>query len=126
MASSERSALPDLPPLLRGLSAPPGADPLPIAARLASEGTDPGLIVHDLGDAHLRAALVLAPEVPLGQAITVLVAAMNGLADSLGALAPAETAVQFDWPCGIRINGGRCGSFRAAALRYSSTRERAQ
>lgn len=42
-------------------------------------------------------------------------AAANGFADAFGALAPSGVAAQFDWPGDIRINGGRCGTLRAAA-----------
>lgn len=106
---------PSFPPLLRGAPLAPGADPLHAAARAARAGTDAGLVVHAEAADRMAAAIVLAPEVPLGRALSVLLAIENGLADAIGALAPPEVAVHLDWPGGLRVNGARCGGFRAAA-----------
>lgn len=101
------------PPLLRGEVAP--ADPFAKAVSAATLGCDPGLIVHNGGGETLSAALVLAPEAPLEDAMGMVFAAMLGLSDALGALAPPEVAVHMVWPGGLRVNGARCGGFRAAA-----------
>lgn len=111
MASSEPGA-PSLPPLFRGEAA---EDAFGTAVARARAGTDPGLVTHRIRPDHLSAALVLAPEAPLGDAMAMVLAAANGFADAFGALAPAEVACQFDWPGGIRINGGLAGRLRAAA-----------
>ena len=103
---------PSLPPLFRG---EPAQSPLETAVRRAREGTDPGLVAFHASDDRLVAALVLAPEAPLEDAMAMILAAANGFADAFGALAPSEVACQFDWPGGIRINGARCGALRAAA-----------
>lgn len=114
MGSSEASlAEPSLPPLLRGEAT--SGDPFARAVARANDGADPGLIVHRVLPDHLSAAILLAPEVPLAQAMAMVFAAANGFADAFGALAPAEVAAQFDWPGGLRINGGLCGGLRAAA-----------
>jgi BirA family biotin operon repressor/biotin-[acetyl-CoA-carboxylase] ligase len=113
MASSENHAAPSLPPLLRGEAAT--GDVLALAASRARAGTDPGLVVHDIGAERLASALVLAPEVPLEDAMASVFAVANGFADAFGALAPPEVACQFDWPAGLRVNGGLCGKLRAAA-----------
>ena len=63
----------------------------------------------------MRAAILLAPETPLSQAISVSFAASLGLNDALGALAPPEVAVHLEWPDRLRVNGALCGRFRAAA-----------
>lgn len=103
---------PSLPPLFSGEAS---AAPFALAVTRAKEGTDPGLVTYRVTEAHLSAALVLAPEAPLEDAMAMLLVAANGFADAFGALAPSEIACQFDWPGGIRINGARCGSLRAAA-----------
>lgn len=105
---------PQFPPLLAGMAAGP-ANPFVVACDQARKGVDPGLLVWSVGSERLRAALVLTPETPLREAMAGFAAAAVGLQNALGALAPAETAVQFDWPDGIRINGGLAGCLRAAA-----------
>ncbi|MEC7376476.1 MAG: biotin/lipoate--protein ligase family protein, partial [Pseudomonadota bacterium] len=52
---------------------------------------------------------------PLEEAIQAVYVAQIGLAESLGALAPPEVPVQFDWPDRIKVNGALCGSVRFAA-----------
>ncbi len=114
MALSEETleTEPSLPPLFRGRVA---SDPFAAAVAEARAECDPGLITHNIRPDHLTAAVVLAPESPLRDAVAMVLALGNGFADAFGALAPSETACQFDWPSGIRINGARCGSLRAAA-----------
>ncbi|MEX5727194.1 BirA family biotin operon repressor/biotin-[acetyl-CoA-carboxylase] ligase [Rhodovulum iodosum] len=104
---------PSLPPLMTGEAT--DGDPLTVAVARARAGTDAGLVVHRVRPDRLSAALVLAPEAPLGEAMAMVFAVANGFADAFGALAPSEVAVHFDWPGGIRINGARCGAIRAAA-----------
>lgn len=104
---------PSFPPLFSG--EPTGSDPFVTAIERAREGTDAGLVVHRVRPDRLSAAIVLAPEDPLEDAMAMVFAAANGFADAFGALAPSEVAAHFDWPGGIRINGARCGGLRAAA-----------
>jgi BirA family biotin operon repressor/biotin-[acetyl-CoA-carboxylase] ligase len=106
---------PSFPPLLRGEEAMPGMDPFAKAVASAALGTDPGLICWADDPARLSAAIVLAPEAPLGRAIGITFAVAHGLGDALGALAPPEVAVHYVWPRGIKVNGGDCGVLRAAA-----------
>ncbi len=106
---------PVLPPLYRALAAPQGTDPVALAAARAELGADPGLLVHGIGADAMAAAVVLAPERPLAKAMAALVAAEIGFQNALGALAPPEVAVEFDWPDRIRINAGIAGRFRALA-----------
>ncbi|MEM7498861.1 MAG: biotin/lipoate--protein ligase family protein [Pseudomonadota bacterium] len=106
---------PLLPPRLRGERAPLGQAPMARAVAQAAIGIDPGLVVWQFDANTLEAALVLAPEEPLSSAMAALFAVELGLGDALGALAPPEVAVHYDWPGGIRINGGRAGRFEAAA-----------
>lgn len=103
------------PPLMRGEPTPPGVHPMVAAARVAAAGCEPGLIVHTDGGPVLSAALVLAPEAPLGDAMAMSFAAALGLSDALGALGPPETAIHLEWPARFRLNGASCGGVRAAA-----------
>lgn len=106
---------PVFPPLLRGEEAPPGQDPMVKAAAQAALGTDPGLISWRIDSGELRAALVLAPETRLAEAMQATFAVALGFGDALGALAPPEVAVHYDWPAGFRVNGAECGRMRAIA-----------
>lgn len=106
---------PGFPPAFKGEAASDGADPFRSAVDHARKGTDAGLIIHRIRPDHLSAALVLAPETALRDAMVMVLVAAVGFADGLGALAPPEVAVQFDWPGGFRINGAGCGGLRAAA-----------
>lgn len=103
------------PPLFRGETAPPAVDPFAQAISTAALGCDPGLIVHNEGGDRMIAALVLAPDAPLADAMAMAFAAALGFSDALGALAPPEVGVHFDWPAVIRINGAKAGRIRAAA-----------
>lgn len=106
---------PRFPPMLRGKETLPGTDPFAKAVAEAALGTDPGLIVWEPSAEALRAALVLAPEAPLERSVGIAFAVALGLGDAIGALAPPEVAVHYEWPDGIRINGGLCGRLRVAA-----------
>lgn len=101
------------PPLMWGEAA--NGDALDHACRRALLGCDAGLIAHKLGDTQMQAALVFAPEVPLRNAMAMLPLCGVGFQNALGALAPPEVAVHLGWTGDIRINGARCGRFRAAA-----------
>ncbi|WP_299629437.1 biotin/lipoate--protein ligase family protein [uncultured Tateyamaria sp.] len=81
----------------------------------ATLGCDAGLIAYKLGADAVEAALVFAPEVPLRTAMAMLPLCGVGLQNALGALAPPEVAVHLEWQGGIRVNGARCGAFRAMA-----------
>ncbi|MFY0616270.1 DUF4444 domain-containing protein [Shimia sp.] len=106
---------PQFPPLFEGLALSGAADPFAKAQMQATLGCDAGLVVHNLGADHLRAAIVFAPEVVLSDAMPVLICCAIGFQNALGALAPPEVAVHLEWPGGIRINGARCGRLRVAA-----------
>lgn len=104
--------VPAFPPMMKGLAAGP-ANPFTIACDQAARGVDAGMISWSLSGDRLRAALVLAPEVPLVRAMAGMVACEVGFQNAFGVLAPSETALQFEWTGGIRLNGGHVGGFRA-------------
>ncbi|MFK7945548.1 MAG: biotin/lipoate--protein ligase family protein [Paracoccaceae bacterium] len=106
---------PSFPPLLTGEKAPAGIDPFEKARVAAMMGCDAGLVIWaDRADA-LSAAIVLAPEQPLADAISVMFAPAIGFVDALGALGPPEVAIHHVWPGGFRVNGALCGGLKVAA-----------
>jgi biotin-(acetyl-CoA carboxylase) ligase len=106
---------PRFPPLMSGRAVTGTAHPFDEACRLADAGCDAGLIVHNITADRLMAALVMAPEVPLEDAMAMLPACGVGFQNALGALSPPEVAVHLQWDGGLRINGALCGQLRVAA-----------
>ncbi|OEY66428.1 biotin/lipoate--protein ligase family protein [Marinobacter sp. X15-166B] len=106
---------PQFPPLLTGEVVPRHSDPFNKAVSRAIAGVDSGSVFYSEADDSLNAALVLAPETPLEDAIQAVYVAQIGLAESLGALAPPEVPVHFQWPDRIKVNGALCGNIRFAA-----------
>jgi biotin-(acetyl-CoA carboxylase) ligase len=106
---------PSFPPLMSGLAVTGAIAPFDKARAMAALGCDAGLVVHNVTERTLAAALVMAPEVPLAQAMAMLPACGVGFQNALGALAPPEVAVHLEWAGGIRVNGARCGRLRVAA-----------
>lgn len=106
---------PQFPPLLSGVAVPKHTDPFGKAVSSAIAGVDSGTIFYSEAADTLRAALVLAPETPLEIAIQAVYVAQIGLAESIGALAPPEIPVHFQWPDRIKINGAVCGGVRFAS-----------
>ncbi|WP_341581224.1 biotin/lipoate--protein ligase family protein [Marinobacter metalliresistant] len=109
------SESPQFPPLFTGKALPKHTDPFDKAVSRAIAGVDSGTIFYSEAVDTLRAALVLAPETPLEEAIQAVYVAQIGLAESLGALAPPEVPVHFAWPDRIKVNGAVCGGVRFAA-----------
>lgn len=115
LSGSATEEAPSFPPLLRGEAVRAGQSVLETGIARAERGIEPGLVIWANSPDHLAASMILAPEVALADALPATFALMLGLGDALGALAPPEVAVHFDWPGGVRVNGARCGTFRAAA-----------
>lgn len=108
------TAHPQFPPLLTGMAVA-GLDPFVQAQSEARRGVDAGLVLYDVQPDVLRAAIVLAPEVPLARAMAMLPVCQIGLQNALGVLAPPEIAVHLDWSGTLRVNGAQCGMFQVAA-----------
>lgn len=106
---------PNFPPLFSGLAVTGATHPFDAARAMAAQGCDAGLIVHNITANHLMAALVMAPEVPLAEAMVMLPTCGIGFQNALGALAPPELAVHLEWAGGLRLNGASCGRLRVAA-----------
>ena len=109
------TARPALPPLLRPLAATPDRDPFERCLEIAAEGTEAGTVVWSIGQDNCECAVVLAPEQPLDPSRTIVLIAMLGLADALGAMVPPMVAVTFGWPDRIEVNGGVVGGVRFAS-----------
>ncbi|SDK56823.1 biotin/lipoate--protein ligase family protein [Aliiruegeria lutimaris] len=107
--------LPVFPPLFHGHPVSGATDPFAKACAQALLGCDSGLVAYNIGADTLKAAIVLAPEMPLEQAMSAFIACGVGFQNALGALAPPEVAVHLAWDGGIRVNGAGCGRLRAAA-----------
>jgi biotin-(acetyl-CoA carboxylase) ligase len=106
---------PSFPPLLSGHAVTGATHPFDAARAMAASGCDAGLILHKITADRLMAAFVMAPEVPLEEAMAMLPACAVGLQNALGALGPPEIAVHLDWDGGMRVNGASCGRLRVAA-----------
>jgi biotin-(acetyl-CoA carboxylase) ligase len=106
---------PTFPPLLVGAPVTGREDPFDRACALAARGCDGGTVVYNLQADRLRAALIVAPEVPLEHAMAMQPVCGVGFQNALGALAPPEVAVHLTWDGEIRVNGATCGRIAVAA-----------
>lgn len=102
----------EFPPLLTGLAV--AGDPFEMACD-AAETAEPGTVFFNPEEDNCRAAILLAPEVPLGQAVSVAFAVLLGMNDAIGALGPPEVAVHLEWPGTFRVNGAACGGMTVRA-----------
>jgi BirA family transcriptional regulator, biotin operon repressor / biotin---[acetyl-CoA-carboxylase] ligase len=105
---------PVLPPLLRPFAATPDRHPFERCLGLAAEGADAGTLLWSTGQDACEGAIVLAPEQPREPSLPVVLIAMLGLGDALGAMVPPMVAVTFGWPDRIEVNGGVVGGVRFA------------
>ncbi|MFD1694697.1 biotin/lipoate--protein ligase family protein [Roseibium aestuarii] len=104
-----------LPPLLTSRPVVPPQDPFASALEaLRMDATEAGDLFWSVRDDRLDYALVLAPEVGPQQARHMIFVAMVAAADALGAIAPPELAITWDWPLGLFANRGRVGKVRLA------------
>ena len=106
---------PVFPPLLKPLAVTPDLDPFERAVKLAAEGAEAGTLLWSIGQDTCQCAVVLAPEQALEPSLPIVLIAMLGLADGLGALVPPMVAVTFGWPDRIEVNGGVAGGVRFAS-----------
>jgi biotin-(acetyl-CoA carboxylase) ligase len=110
--TSSKPAL-DLPPPFRLVTLREVGDAFAHATRVAAE-EGAGTLVY-VGRFDLAEfAVVLEPEEPLKTARRALYAGLTALADALAVHAPPERPITFDWPDGVRVNGGLVGGARLA------------
>ena len=111
----------EFPPLLTGVAVP--GDPMLAALESVSREVEPGTVFYGADPDTIQAAIVLAPEEPLGSALRAGFAVTLGLNDALGALAPPEVAVHLVWPDRIKVNGALCGRLLAKASTENAAAE---
>ena len=112
LRKSSKPAL-DLPPPFRLVTLREVGDAFAHATRVATE-EGAGTLVY-VGRFDLAEfAVVLEPEEPLKTARRALYAGLTALADALAVHAPPERPITFDWPDGVRVNGGLVGGARLA------------
>ncbi|WP_282609824.1 biotin/lipoate--protein ligase family protein [Pelagibius sp. Alg239-R121] len=106
---------PQLPPVFNLKPLAPGQDPFEAAVAAARAGNG------EAGDFHwsqrldrIELAVVLEPDTPPADSLTMLPLAMVAFGDALGAVAPPVVAVHFRWPDCVDVNGGFVGGFRTA------------
>ena len=104
----------NLPPIFRALALEPGEAALPAAAAFAKDEGEPGRFLFSLSEERAEAAVVLAPEQPLGDALAVIYVAALAIGDALGSLIPPVVAVTFAWPDRILVNGAVAGGLAVA------------
>lgn len=107
------TAAPLFPPLITGAQV--DIDPFVAAIDLAREGTPGGTLTFRDKDGTLSAAIVLTPELPLRQAMGVVLALQVAVVDALGASGPPELAVEVHWPDRMTLNGAGGPVWRFAA-----------
>lgn len=82
------------------------------ACRAAGLRDATGLIVWRRSETLFDLAVVLSPDEPLAGARRAFFVGMLALAEAVGAHAPPEIPVLFDWPDTIRFDGARLGGGR--------------
>jgi BirA family transcriptional regulator, biotin operon repressor / biotin---[acetyl-CoA-carboxylase] ligase len=105
---------PVLPPPLQPVAVAPDLHPFERCLGLAAEGADAGTLLWSTRQDACEGAIVLAPEQPREASLPIVLIALLGLRDAIGALVPATTAVTFGWPDRIEVNGGVVGGVRFA------------
>jgi BirA family transcriptional regulator, biotin operon repressor / biotin---[acetyl-CoA-carboxylase] ligase len=114
---------PVMPSLLRATAVTPEVDPFERGVALAAEGAQAGTLLWRTGEDACEGAVVLAPEQPRKTSLPVVLIAMLGLGDALGALVPAMVEVTFGWPDRIEVNGGVVGGVRFACAATATAEE---
>src|SRR5918994_2421090 len=105
---------PMFPPLLRPFEVTPDLHPFERGLELAAEGAEAGTLLWSSGQEVCEGAIVLAPGRPLEPSLPIVLIALLGLGDALGAMVPPMVAVTFGWPDRIEVNGGVVGGVRFA------------
>lgn len=105
---------PVFPPLFRPFAVTPELDPFERCLSVAADGAEPGTLLWSIGQDACECAVVLAPEQALEASLPIVLVAMLGLGDALGALIPPVVAVTFGWPDRLEVNRGIVGGIRLA------------
>lgn len=106
-------AAPLLPPAYRLLHVAGDEPPFDAACQSSESGEDGDFFWSSRSD-RLDCAILLHPELPERSAGILAYAALVGLGDAVGALAPPAVSVEFGWPDRLFINGAVAGGIRIA------------
>ncbi|MEQ9488169.1 MAG: biotin/lipoate--protein ligase family protein [Alphaproteobacteria bacterium] len=107
---------PSLPPAFSFYPVDGDADPLLAAREIARGDIDAtGAVVQAMRTDRLDCAIILNPEVALGDALNVVPTAFVALNDALGSIIPPQIAITYGWPDRIMINHALAGGFSLAA-----------
>ncbi len=98
-----------LPPLYRAVRLAPGRSAIDAARAAAAAGIEEGTLFWSDRVDRLDCALVLQPDRPRCDTLTVIYIASLAFADALGTFAPPPAPIAFRWPGGIVIDGGLAG-----------------
>ncbi len=102
---------PTFPPLIKGIRTDVSAKPFEVACMAAGrEQAEAGDFYWSPSETRLSLALVLEPDLPPGPALDILFVAMVAFGDSVGALAPPEVGITYQYPRFLLANGARVGS----------------
>lgn len=101
----------DLPPPYRLVTLREVGDAFAHAKQIAAEAGAGTLVFVGRFDLA-EFAVVLEPEEPLRSARRALHAGLAALADALAVYAPPDKPIAFDWPDGVRVDGGLVGGAR--------------
>jgi biotin-(acetyl-CoA carboxylase) ligase len=112
-----------MPPVFQALAVTPDIDPFERGLQVAAEGAEAGTVLWSIGQDKAQAAVVLAPEHALDASLPIVMVAMLGLGDALGALLPAVVPLTFGWPDRIEVNGATVGGVRMASAPTESPDE---
>ncbi len=106
---------PSLPPAFSFYPVDGDADPLQTAREIATGDIDAtGAVVQAMRPDRLDCALVLNPEVALGDALRIVPTAFVALNDALGSIIPPQIAITYGWPDRIMVNHALAGGFSIA------------
>ena len=113
---------PKLPPLFTGHAVSAPLHPLAEACRGVCDGTyGAGDLVWARATDRMALALVLEPEVSLGQACQMNALAHVAVAETLGHLGPPQMTIEARWPGLILVNGAVSGTITLAAPSRDAT-----
>ena len=106
---------PHFPPLLTGHAVAASLQPLSEACNgVRSAMLGAGDVLWARRADRMEFALVLEPDVSAATALQMAPLALVAVAETLGALAPPQVAVEFRWPSLILVNGGVAGAVELA------------
>lgn len=107
---------PLFPPLLSGHGVKAPLVPFAEACRRAARGDlGAGDVVWARNASRATLAIVLEPEVPFATTRQMLPLIETAVADAIGNLMPAQTAVHVRWPATLLVNGGEAATVRMAS-----------